>query len=421
MPLNWSKEDMEAATRKASANRNKLSQSGLSKELHPLLRNLGSQMQSQLASAKPKPGRGNRFAANFFNPYLNQASGPDQPTPRKRRRFELNEPGKWLAKADDIREKLEQRKVDEALLEKKKAKGLLPNTLAGEDRALKPTPPPWIEWWDRPYLSGPNYLYTDAPGPNGEKNAFVLDSEEAPITQYIHHPVLLPPAWENPVEAKVYLTAQERKRQRKLTREARNKLKQDRIRLGLDPAPPPKVRLANLMNVLKNEAITDPTAIEAKVRKEVEERLQKHLADNAARKLTKEQKAEKIHAQRERDVAEGAWCGVYRVDGLTSPKHIFKIDMNAKQQELVGMAVLATPFSLVVVQGGAKMARWYDNLMMLRIQWSGEEKCQRVWLGEVSARTFKRWSVERPQDENEISELLTRFGIANYWQQALTI
>lgn len=41
--------------------------------------------------------------------------------------------------------------------------------------------------------------------------------------------------------------------------------KQDRVLLGIEPPPPPKVKISNLMRVLMNEAVQDPTQIEKQV------------------------------------------------------------------------------------------------------------------------------------------------------------
>ena len=68
--------------------------------------------------------------------------------------------------------------------------------------------------------------------------------------------------------------AQERKkisRQRRLERE---KEKQELISQGLLEPPPPKVKISNLMRVLGDRAVADPSAIEAEVRAQMAEREQ---------------------------------------------------------------------------------------------------------------------------------------------------
>lgn len=64
--------------------------------------------------------------------------------------------------------------------------------------------------------------------------------------------------------------------------------KQDKIKLGLMPPPPNKVKINNMMNVLTDDAIQDPTHLENEVRKAMALRKQQHQERNDARKLTKE-------------------------------------------------------------------------------------------------------------------------------------
>ena len=74
--------------------------------------------------------------------------------------------------------------------------------------------------------------------------------------------------------ALVLPTEQERKkisRQRRLERE---KEKQELISQGLLEPPPPKVKISNLMRVLGERAVADPSAIEAEVRAQMAEREQ---------------------------------------------------------------------------------------------------------------------------------------------------
>ena len=92
--------------------------------------------------------------------------------------------------------------------------------------------------------------------------------------------------------------------------------KRDRIRMGLIPPDAPKgtrscpssvresdanilvVRLANLMKVLTSDAVQDPTRVEARVRREVAMRKHTHEKMNAERKLTDEQRKEKIETKK---------------------------------------------------------------------------------------------------------------------------
>ena len=58
------------------------------------------------------------------------------------------------------------------------------------------------------------------------------------------------------------------------------------------------VRLANLMKVLTSDAVQDPTRVEARVRREVAMRKHTHEKMNAERKLTDEQRKEKIETKK---------------------------------------------------------------------------------------------------------------------------
>ena len=57
-------------------------------------------------------------------------------------------------------------------------------------------------------------------------------------------------------------------------RNEREKEKQELISQGLLEPPKPKVRIANLMRVLGEQAVADPTQIEAEVRAQMAEREQ---------------------------------------------------------------------------------------------------------------------------------------------------
>lgn len=120
------------------------------------------------------------------------------------------------------------------------------------------------------------------------------------------------------------------KKIRKNRRKADQQDKQDRIRMGLIPPDPPKglfycivetlprhlpfllVRLANLMKVLTSDAVQDPTKVEARVRREVAMRKLTHDRMNDERKLTDEQKREKIETKKVEEEKKGLYGAVYK-------------------------------------------------------------------------------------------------------------
>lgn len=86
----------------------------------------------------------------------------------------------------------------------------------------------------------------------------------------------------------------------------------EKVRLGLEPPPEPKVKIGNLMRVLGNEAIQDPTKMEAHVRKQIADRLKKHAQDNEDRKLSREQRAHKAMRKIAEDTSFAVYVAVYK-------------------------------------------------------------------------------------------------------------
>ena len=147
------------------------------------------------------------------------------------------------------------------------------------------------------------------------------------------------------------------------------------------PPPPPKVKLANLMRVLGNEAIQDPTKMEQFVREQVADRKRKHEAANEARKLTPDERRLKRLRFRRRvarrqlgpgidpgigpgaiavspssgvaPAAKNVFAAVYRVRDLNHPALKFKVETNARQLLMTGVIVIHKDCNVVVVEGGA--------------------------------------------------------------------
>jgi U4/U6 small nuclear ribonucleoprotein PRP3 len=72
-----------------------------------------------------------------------------------------------------------------------------------------------------------------------------------------------------PVLLPVFLTKRETKKLRRQNRREAWKEKQEKIRIGLEPPPEPKVKMSNMMRVLGQQAVQDPTKIEAHVREQI--------------------------------------------------------------------------------------------------------------------------------------------------------
>lgn len=70
----------------------------------------------------------------------------------------------------------------------------------------------------------------------------------------------------------MYLTQLEQKKLRRRKRQEKEQLKQDKIKLGLMPPPPPKMKLSNMMRIITDDAIQNPSQMEAEVRNQIAER-----------------------------------------------------------------------------------------------------------------------------------------------------
>lgn len=67
---------------------------------------------------------------------------------------------------------------------------------------------------------------------------------------------------------------QEHKKLRTQRRTEREKTRQELIQQGLLEAPKPKVKLGNMMRVVAEQAVADPTAMEHDIRSQMAERQQ---------------------------------------------------------------------------------------------------------------------------------------------------
>ena len=136
------------------------------------------------------------------------------------------------------------------------------------------------------------------------------------------------------------------------------------------------------MKVLTSDAVQDPTRVEARVRREVAMRKHTHDKMNAERKLTDEQRRDKVETKKAEEDKKGIVGAVFKVSTLSDPAHRFKVRKNAEQLALTGLVIFNPAFSMVYVEGAAKFMRSYKRLMLHRIAWTeaararGEEEVE---------------------------------------------
>jgi U4/U6 small nuclear ribonucleoprotein PRP3 len=444
-----------------------LARGGLNVDLHPALQDLGQfkpsktvapKFATSIGNARPQPEKpapkskkqldlsGPSAEETRNNPYFDMSLGGQTATLKNRhsRQLVFNQKGKYVQQANALRRQAALEAMKKRIAESSRKIGI-DEDLDTEKNFLIEAPPN-IEWWDEGLVETKNYYSIDNP-----KN-LKIDTPDTIITEYIQHPVLLEPPQEKnmPAPKPMFLTAKEQAKLRRQRRMAELKEQQAKIRLGLEPAPPPKVKKGNLMRVLGEEAVKDPTAVEARVNREIAARHQTHVEMNEERKLTKEQRHEKLALNQEKDAAKGIRLMVFKIDNLSNGSHRFKIAKNAEQMALTGICIMHPRFNLVIVEGGEHSIRFYRKLMLQRIDWTdnsptrikegtkaealqdwlkaedekGElkdmtlNKCVLVFEGEEKARAFRNWSSKVCETDSAAREKLQRAKMENFWALA---
>merc|ERR1712066_1023392 len=299
-----------------------------------------------------------------------------------------------------------------------------------EPKIMRREPIPDVEWWDMPFLKEDM---------NGQKKAYTEVNVEK-ITPYVEHPIPIKITTEKevPDASMMHLTPKERKKLRRLKRQERTQEIRDKIKMGILQPPPPKVKMSNLMRVLGDEAIADPSAIERKVRQQVEQRRKEHEQRNEARKLPAEERKQKKKQKWMAEQEPTTQVLVFKIKDLTNKRHLFKIDMNAQQFHLTCCCITCPGVAnIVIVEGGPRAVKRYKKLMTRRIKWTEDQKddddnydgydeevtapklqdhCVLIWEGVVKQRSFKNWKVTHARSEAEARKTLADRGSEHYWE-----
>lgn len=218
------------------------------------------------------------------------------------------------------------------------------------------------------------------------------------ITSYIQHPLpvkkLIHTKPADPIP--LFLTEKERKKARRMKKRARLEIQAERVRLGLEEPPDPRVSLANVMRVLGNTAVADPSAVERQVRAKVEKRRLKHLLHNELRKLAPAERRQKKRRKAAENLSDGVVVAAFAVASLKSGRVRFKIDVSAQQLGLTGCALIYLSGKegkekrgeelggAIVVEGGPNGVRKFKRLVLRRIDWAEENGGEGLGAGEES-------------------------------------
>ncbi|KAG8385267.1 hypothetical protein BUALT_Bualt03G0024200 [Buddleja alternifolia] len=301
--------------------------------------------------------------------------------------FQFIEEGKWSKDAETLKlkshfgeAKAKELKAKQAQLARAKAEpDINPNLIEVGERVFTKEKPkestPDFEWWDVPFLI--TGTYGDVVDGDIAKDQMKMDK----ITIYVEHPRPIEPPAEAapppPPPQPLKLTKKEQKKLRTQHRLAREKDRQEMIRLGVLEPPKPKVKMSSLMKVLGSEATQDPTRLEMEIRSAAAEREQAHIDRSISRKLTPSERHEKkVRKLFDDPNTLDTIVSVYKINDISHPQSRFKVDINAQENRLTGCAIVQVQegISVVVVEGGAKSIKRYGKLMFRRIDWTATVK-----------------------------------------------
>ena len=149
------------------------------------------------------------------------------------------------------------------------------------------------------------------------------------------------------------------------------------------------------------------------------------------------------------DTSTTTHVAIFRVDDLSSGKARFKIDMNAQQLQLTGLALVcrdaAARVNLVAVEGGPRGVRKFGRLMTKRIQWDERDdraeaeggsmmmgmedeedaegrrvrnRCSLVWSGESHTRAFKQFVFQENRTAATALKWAQQRQVGHWWTMA---
>ena len=275
---------------------------------------------------------------------------------------------------------------------------------------LKREPVPNVEWWDRHLCENDSYD-TDN----------ILQEH---ISMYVEHPVPeKKPAQDKNGVATSFLTKKEKKKLRRIHREEVQKEKQIKVMLGIEKPPEARATLSNMTRVFGAQAFEDPTKIEQLVRKQMQERLDKHNQENQERKLTPEQRKQKKLEKLRKNETGVIESVVFKVKDISQPLHRKTIDHTTRDGALSGVLIICSEgdCNLVIAEGGPRAIKKFKRLMQVRLKWkehNPSNSCDLIWEGILQHRQFKKFRFHECSTKTEAREILEKRNLAHYWDTA---
>lgn len=308
---------------------------------------------------------------------------------------------------------------------------------------------PRIEWWDESV----SQIEMPLP-PSGFPVKYIPSTE---LNNLIFHPVPVRPLvnFIQSDEVPIFLTEKEKRKLNRKKRLEKERQKQDMIRMGLAKPPEPKLKLSNMFRILKDEAVSDPTALEAKVRKQVAARLEKHEAENLERHEAAQEGRTKRSADKwiKKTSDTPLKTAIFRFQNNSLGQKIAKckplllrIEKNAQQMHIRGRAILfddeRSP-SFIIVHGSFKAIKKYTHLLLKRIKWkdllrnndfnedSDEESddsdsenvssgiIELLWMGDEARGPFENFRIMIGSAPEDILQEFSKRNAEHYYHQVL--
>jgi len=251
---------------------------------------------------------------------------------------------------------------------------------------LPDTTTPGVEWWDVEFLPA---------AVRKAHEAAAKVQEAPPVSSYTqvkatHCVTLRAGLVELPVPvqsvnsdlapltkaAPLMLTKKEQKKWRRAKRAEKIKETRDKVARRLIEPPPPKIKIKNMMRVMAQQAVMDPTRLEAHVRAETAKRKKAHEMRNMARKLTPAERKAKLKRKLTATSTDvGVDVALFRVKDLSHKQHQYQVDVNVQQLYLTGCVLHCKELEvyMVVVEGGFRAIKKFKRLMTARINWSARQ------------------------------------------------
>lgn len=261
------------------------------------------------------------------------------------------------------------------------------------------------------------------------------DIETKEINALVLHPVPISNKYleeRNNVQIKNYLTKTEKKKIYRINKNKKNEEIRNKQKLGL--IKPPKARLTynNYLRVLANEALTDPTSAEKKIKQAYKERFMKMIKLNKESMLTKQEKADKFKRKLEIDFKKKP-VSILFILLNPSIQQLYKVKINSKQLMLTGFLLKyeiveesSVNKYIFYLEGGGKSIERIKNLLKNRIKWTINDDSDvnklnmysLLWEGNLKGRQFRSLIYKRIKNKDRSLNFLKNKGLFPFFSHA---